>query len=185
MTSRALIFACTIASLVPVSVASAETPGVPKDVLKQFEFFVGKWTAEGATEGRNAEATFEFDWVPGKHMLIFHSSWSDTEVKSLGSGIFGWDAAEKRIHTSEFWDNNVYHHRHYTIKSEEVWEGEQFSGVSRDGKPLRHKAKVEIVSPDQFNFISYDWVSDGVSQEGETTLVFLRKRWRAAGSERD
>jgi hypothetical protein len=149
---------------------------VPEKVLKLFEYFVGDWVADGATrDGQTAEMTITVTWAPGKHMLLFNAHWSQSDLTSLGSGIFGWDAEEEKIHTSEFWDNNVYHHRHFTIKSEKELIGEEFAGVITDGKPIRCKAAFRILNADEWTFETSDVVIDGQPQPGGAKLKFRRK----------
>ena len=97
-------------------------------------------------------------------------------IKSVGSGLFGWDSADKKVHTSEFWDNGVYHHRHYTVKSDKVWEGEEFAGINSDGKRVRAKFKVEFTGPNEFTMESWDRVIDGQPKEGRLKLTFTRKQ---------
>ena len=153
-----------------------ETRGVPPKVLKQFEFLVGEWTAKGTTsDGLASEATISITWAPGKHMLLWKATWSDPEVKSLGSGLFGWDSAQEKIHTSEFWNGGGYHHRHYKIDSDKVWTGEEFSGVDKNGKPLRQKLKYEVLGPNKFKMSSWDRVVDGKKADGSAEITFTRK----------
>jgi hypothetical protein len=89
--------------------------------------------------------------------------------------LFGWDAVEQRIHTSEFWNNGGYHHRHYKIESDTLWTGEEFSGVDSDGKPLRQKFKFEVLGRDKFVLRSWDREIDGEKVEGSAELTFTRK----------
>lgn len=154
----------------------AGTTAVPAAVLEQFQYFVGEWTAEGTTgDGEAAQATFTVKWAPGKKTLLFDAYWSDPEIKSLGSGIFGWDAADERVHTSEFWDNGVYHHRHYTIKSDRAWEGDEFAGINDEGKRVRQKVKLEIRNPNEWTWEASERVLDGKLEQGEGKLTFHRK----------
>jgi hypothetical protein len=176
MSLRIAALAVIALALLGPSQANSQERKVPSNVLKQFEYFVGDWVAEGATlDGQKAEMTIKVTWAPGKHMLFFDAHWSQPDIKSLGSGIFGWDAEEEKIHTSEFWDNNVYHHRHFTIKSEKVLEGEEFAGVITDGKPIRCKAAFRILNADEWTFETSDVVIDGEPQPGGAKLKFRRK----------
>jgi hypothetical protein len=149
---------------------------VPAAVLEQFQYFVGQWIAEGTTsDGQPAQATLTVKWAPGRRTLLLDAHWSDPEVKSLGSGIFGWDGANQKVHTSEFWDNGVYHHRHYTIMSERQWEGREFAGINDEGKHLGQKLRLEIKSPSEWTLEASERILDGQPQPGGAKLTFRRK----------
>jgi hypothetical protein len=149
---------------------------VPEEVLKHFQFFVGEWTAVGTTsDGRAVNATMTFRWLPGNKALMFDADWSAGELKTLGSGIFGWEGAEQKVHTTEFWEAGGYNHRHYTIVSDRKWEGYQFAGINAEGQRLTQHITVEIKGPNEFMFVAFDRVVDGAAEEGTGTLTLRRK----------
>jgi hypothetical protein len=165
----------TTSMVIGQSVHAAERK-VPAKVLSQFEYFIGDWIAEGTTsEGEASKATLSVKWAPGNHMLVWNATWKDPNIESKGSGIFGWDAIEERVHMSEFWDNNVYHHRHFKIESDKVWDGEEFCGVTSEGKSLRQKFKIEVVGPNKCVMVAWDRVVDGQKEEGSAELTLVRK----------
>jgi hypothetical protein len=145
---------------------------VPKNVLKEFAYFVGDWTMEGKIDDERAEATFSTRWAPGKHMLVFNSSWSGPEGDSLGSGIFGWDAAEEKIVTLEFWSDGWSHHRQYTVKSPTLWEA-RATGVNSDGERIKQQVTLEKKGPDEWTWRATQTVVGG-EDETEAVLHFRK-----------
>lgn len=149
---------------------------IPANVRSQFEYLVGDWVSEGeAADGQPATGTLSATWAAGKHMLLFNATWSTPDHKALGSGLFGWDAADKKIHSSEFWDSGTYHHIHHTVKSDTVWEGKEFSGMNRDGQRLRQKVRIEFKPPDKILVKASERVVDGEKEEGGVELTLRRK----------
>lgn len=169
-------------SLIMSYPASAQSDPIPVQLRKQFESLVGKWHMTGTVPEGEAKATTTVRWAPGKHMLVFNSNWSDPNSRSLGSGIFGWDAAEKKVHMSEFWNDGYYHHRHFDIQSDTLWEGEQFAGATPEGEQARGKIRIEFRGPDHWEFNVTSWTHDGEKQDSPR-LTFLRAKTTATKEE--
>ncbi|TWU39332.1 hypothetical protein [Novipirellula artificiosorum] len=164
------------------SVSAQQGDPIPDQLRKQFESLVGKWHMTGTVAEGQARATMTMRWAPGKHAILFNSNWSDPDSRSLGSGVFGWDGSERKVHMSEFWDDGYYHHRHFDIKSDTLWEGEQFAGATPDGEQIRGTIRMEFHGPDEWTFNATSWTHGGQEQE-KPKLTFKRAKNTATKEE--
>jgi hypothetical protein len=164
------------ASMVVGQTETETSNAVPQQVLNQFDSMVGDWIITGAAKGGGTvEATMEVKWAPGKHMLFWNCVWKSPEIEALGSGIFGWEPLEKQVHMSEFWTAGGFHHRHFKVKSDKLWVGEEFSGTSIDMKPVRQKISFDFIGPDKMVLKTWDYEVDGKKVDGEFEITFTRK----------
>lgn len=161
--------------LLHAPIASADDDVLPANVRKHFDYFVGQWEMTGTVEAGDAVSTATVRWVPGKHMIRFDSKWSDPKSQSLGSGVFGWNAIERKVQLTEFWDDGSYHHRLFTIQSDTLWEGEEVSGGNDEGKTVRGNIRIEILGPDEWTYESSN-LTVGGQPEQDDKLRFRRKR---------
>jgi hypothetical protein len=142
-------------------IAQAGEVNVPKEALAEFEYLVGDWTYSGADGDEAVKGLFSARWAPGKHALSIEMSWTDPSHTSKGTGVDGWDGADNKIVTLEFWDDGWSHYRRYTVKSPGVWHSDEWRGVTADGKQVTGRGIVERKGPDTFVWRTEQRVIDG------------------------
>jgi hypothetical protein len=170
MLSTALLLAGSMV----VGQSENTAPKVPADALRQFEQLLGDWKVEGKVNDAAVKATYSAKWAPGKHMIICTMTWSGPEGYSVGTGINGWDGAEKQIVTSEFWSDGWSHHRRFRIASPTLWESTESKGVTGDNKRLAGKARLMFSGPDKLTWTSSSKI-EGEASEEQVVLHFQRK----------
>jgi hypothetical protein len=147
---------------------------VPPEAQSEFEYLVGDWTTSGESVDGAVTGEFSAKWSPGKHVLVIHSTWTDSKHTAKGTGIDGWDVGDRTITTLEFWSDGWSHFRKYTIKAPGVWRADECRGVTSEGKPVSGTAFVERKSQNEFI-----WRSENMKIAGEavkdTKVVFTRK----------
>lgn len=145
-----------------VSLANAQdSDGIPKKVLKELEFMVGKWETEmmdgGVTVGK---ATHERKWAPGKYCLLFSWSMELKGEKVESRGISGWNVKGKAVVEHWYGSNGASITVRYPLgkMKNDAWEGTHRL-VEPDGTEKKGKCRLEK-GEDQWIFTT-EWEEDG------------------------
>lgn len=161
MNTTLRLSACLFMGLVGASFVQADETEIPKKVLKELEFMVGKWETEmmenGVTVGK---ATHERKWAPGEYCLLFSWSMELKGKKMKATGISGWNVKGKAV--VEHWygsDGSSLTVRYPIGKMKsDAWEGTHRL-VEADGTEKKGKCKLEK-SDDQWVYTA-EWEKDG------------------------
>lgn len=144
------------------SMANAQdSDGIPKKVLKELEFMVGKWETEMYEDGKKVgTSTGERKWAPGKYCLLFSASLDVDGDKFEGTGISGWTRKGRAV--VEHWygsDGSSLTVRYPLNKMKNgVWEG-TFRLVEADGQVILKQCKLQK-GKDEWIFTT-EWEEDG------------------------
>ena len=155
-------------------VGQAGDVNVPKEVLSEFQFLVGDWEYTGESQEGAVKGTLSGKWASGEHAILFEMSWTDRNHTTLGTGMHGWDAADKKLVALEFWSDGWSHFRRFTIKSPGVWQSDEWRGVDGKGQRVTGIAIVERQGPNKFNWRSENSTIGGEPVR-ETNITFVRK----------
>ena len=149
-----------------------EAVSIPKDVLKNFSYFVGDWKSESQVGDLKSEGTWSGRWGKGKNCLIRESSYSENGEMMFGSGVIGWDPAKKRIVEHVFWTKNQSYTILWTLNSAGNLDGE-LTGFE-EGKQFTAEAAVTKNGPNECVYTSKNLAGDEIK-------VVFRKQPREKG----
>jgi hypothetical protein len=115
-----------------------ERSAIPKDVLQQLDFMVGKWKEIPEGEG-GAERVLVHErvWSPGKHCLIVTWRGVFEGVEVDASGIVGWNGLTNQVTEHWYLSDGTYFETCYPVDKmkENTWEGTT-SWVEKGGRKV-------------------------------------------------
>lgn len=144
------------------SLAQAEEPAsIPKKVLKELDFMVGKWESEVTDNGvSGGTANGERKWAVGQHCIT--STWilDGSGIKMKATGISGWNAKGKAVVEHWYDTNGGYFTVRYPIQKmkNDAWEG-TLRFVDADGKEFKGTCRLEK-GEDQWSW-NAEWGDEG------------------------
>jgi hypothetical protein len=86
-----------LAVMMLVILAGQSHAEIPDKVMKQMDFLVGSWEAEGTFQNQELKGIFEVRWAPGKACLLLKSTWYLGGNVLEASGVSGWDAEKQQV----------------------------------------------------------------------------------------
>jgi hypothetical protein len=126
--------------------AQAEEPNpIPKKVLKELDFMVGKWETEMTEDGVKVGKAFgERKWSPGKYCLTFTWSMELKGKKMEAIGISGWNVNGKAVVEHWYGSDGSSLTVRYPIRKmkSDAWEGTHRL-VEADGKETKGKCRLD------------------------------------------
>ena len=146
------------ALMVAASLTLAQADGMPSNYehLKDLDYFVGQWKAEGtASNGSEYTVLRSYKWILNKNFL------SDELVIRVGDrqvwasmGLFGWDPSEKKIKSGSANASGGLGQVTWT-KHDDGGTGE-YSGIAADGQEVSAKHAIVGTGEDAFTYTISD-----------------------------
>jgi hypothetical protein len=140
-----------IVLLLLAAAARAQQVNLPKEFVKDCEYFLGDWATEAEIDGTVYHSTWTARWSPDKSCLVTHWAADTPDGPARGTRIQGWDALTKKMLVVDFSPNGASSIERYEIVSDEVDEGE-ITRVDAQGKPHKATARTLRRSPDFFTW---------------------------------
>ena len=138
---------------------------VPKNVLAEFEYLVGKWTAQFNGEGVTGTGVSTVSWSIDKQAITQDQSWELTQYGKLKAVVLvGWDTAKQELVEANFFSGGGGAVRRYKLQSAGVWVGEA-QHFHPDGKAETSKVRIERKNADEYTWTETDRSLGGPSQE--------------------
>ncbi len=137
--------------------ALAQRSAEPVPELKNLDYFVGTWTAEGTIspgpwgEGGRFSITHTYSWLPGNFFLESHSEFKmppDLGGDGESTGFIGYDADKKSYTSTEFTSKGVRGVAQGELRGD-TWTWT--SSEKHDGQEIRQRATNKILSPNSYN----------------------------------
>ncbi len=131
-----------------------ETAGIPKEIIKELEGFVGTWQIEGKIGDRVETGTYTCWWGRTadnkKVCLVGRFSNKSGESTRSGMNLIGWNSVRKCIEDRGFDAKGGNATIYWTPKSEKEWQGEVIMVVNgqeiKSKETLIKKGPFEIVT---------------------------------------
>lgn len=148
-----------------------EAMPVPEDVVKELQFFVGDWKAEGTTVDSKLDARFSASWEPGKHCVLVRYAGTIGYTPFYATELYGWDNSAKAITVTSFFSHGVLEDIRYKRVSEAKYTG-TYKG-SAWGEPFEAECSIEKDGPDKWAFRATNLVAAG-KKRPEIQVCFKR-----------
>lgn len=158
VSSFAGLFVCVI---VASSATADEARPIPKKVLKELSFMVGKWQTEMTEEGvKVGTATHERKWSPGEHCLIMTWCAEKDGVKRYATAVSGWNVKGNAVVEHWYGSDGSSGYVRYPVRKmkADAWEGTH-GFIDSDGKEFKGSCRLEK-GDDQWIF-TFDWEDEG------------------------
>jgi hypothetical protein len=152
--------------------AAADGPGIPKDILKAMERYIGKWQFEGTEKDQPVRGSITYRWAPGKHCLLWDAVYTNPQGTFLGTATVAWDPAKKQLVERDFWPDGNWNTYTYTVKSN-LWTGEAMH-VHPNGETFHGTLTEEICSPEEYVWRLFE-PSTSTGKPVEVSVLHFRK----------
>ncbi|MGI6414809.1 MAG: hypothetical protein ACOX1P_04005 [Thermoguttaceae bacterium] len=145
------------------TVLAAQPPGIPKEVLAELEYRVGKWESNLLMDGKEQSSAFRelTEWGPGgQYCLRIYQTGVENGITRHGFGIVGWDPRAKQL--VEHWhvSDGVYvSYRHRIDKEKNAWVG-TVRYADTEGKTTEGTSVLQKKSNDEWEWKA-TWVEGG------------------------
>ena len=146
----------------PLGFAEEVMP-LPEDVVKELQFFVGDWKAEGTAVDTKLDARFTATWESGKHCVLVRYAGTVGETQFFATELFGWDSAAKTIVVTSFFSHGALEDICYKRISDTKYVG-TYKG-SAWGKPFEAECSIEKDGPDKWTFTATNLITGGEKQQ--------------------
>ena len=170
MRCLSIALALTAAILVGNVTVAQEPAGVPENIVKELDYLVGTWNAEGKVGDDESTGRFSCRWarLKDRKKVCLIGNWSYTVggKTEIGANIIGWDAVRKCIEDRGFSDQGGCATLRWTVKSPTEWRGEVHDIL--DGEEIEAKAEITKKGNSEF-------VYDAKTSTGETIRWVFRK----------
>ena len=145
--------------------------GIPDNINKELNAFVGTWEVEGKIGNTIQTGGFTFRWARGgdgkKCCLIGRGSYKIGETKTQSTvSLLGWNAVEKCIEDRGFDANGGNARLLWTVVKPGHWEGK--ISVVDDGAEVKSTGVLIWKSPTEI-------VSEGKLENGDSVRFVFRK----------
>jgi hypothetical protein len=145
----------TVLLAASIVAGQVENVGVPAKVQKSMEYYVGYWEAEWEEDGETHKSMMNVRWAQGKHCTIINYRERGPEGISRSTIISGWHPGEEAVVDTIHDADGAYRQDLWTIVSETVEEATS-TGVTKDGKRVKGKVRIEKMGRDKFIWKGYD-----------------------------
>jgi hypothetical protein len=139
---------------------------VPDEILRELNYMVGTWKAEGKVGEIAVQGKWSTRWAPGKHCLMRESSVDIEGVMVTGIGVIGWDPAAERITEQVFFDNNDAALLKWKVLPSGEWEGTLTA--TQLGQPIERTVKLIKKGSGEMVYLE-------AASENEESRIILRK----------
>ena len=169
--SLAITIVPAIGLLLAALPAAAEEPGIPQDILKAMERYVGDWRFEGTEIDQPVNGFVTYRWAPGRHCLLWDMQYTNAKGTFLGSATVAWDPLRQQLVERDYWPDGNWNRYTYTVKPN-VWTGEA-EQVQPNGDIQKGTLTEEIRGPDEFVWRLF---KSGTSAEQASEIGMLHFR---------
>jgi hypothetical protein len=147
-----------------------EAAGIPADIIKELDWLVGTWKAEGKVGDEMQTGGFTCRWAKteGKKKVTLIGRFSYTTGDETRSGItlVGWNAAKRCIEDRGFDDLGGNAALCWTVESATLWRGNVT--IVQDGQTVTAKADLVKKGPSEF-------VYEAEMDNGDVARIVFRK----------
>jgi hypothetical protein len=170
MIMRNAMSAITVLTLLGATAWGQESSGIPDNIIKELDFFVGTWESEGKIGDVTETGRFTCRWArtdDGKQCcLIGRFSYKRGDKTRSGVTLLGWNAAKKCIEDRGFDGNGGNGRLLWTVESPDTWKGEMT--FVEDGKEVTSSGVLIKKGPREI-------VMETTSETGEASRFVFRK----------
>lgn len=166
------------ASCVGGMTLAEDAPGIPDKIIKEMNYFVGTWKAEGKVGNEMQTGGITLRWAPAKGgkkvCLIGRFSYTTGDETRSGTNIIGWNAARKCIEDRGFNDLGGSGTLYWFPKSDTLLKGEIIH--IQDGEEIH--AKANLVKRGDNEIVIESVTDDGEVSRVEYTRVERKRKQR-------
>ena len=166
------------ASCIGTVALADEGTGIPDEIIKEMDYFVGTWKAEGNVGGKVQTGGITLRWAPmkdGKKVcLIGRFSYTTGDETRSGVTLIGWNAAKKCIEDRGFNDLGGNGTLYWFIESATKWRGEIVTVM--DGEEINSKA--DLIKKGDSEIVIESVTDDGEVSRVEYTKVERKRKQR-------
>lgn len=143
-----MLNACLFLAATTLVIGQQQT-GVPPEVQKEIEYYVGNWKVEGTADDSAIKGKASYKLSRGKHCILGDWSAMVGETPVNYAFVTGWDSTTE-WYTEQGIDSTVgeVYTIRYKRKSPTVTEGEYAGTLA--GKVCTAKVRIERQGPDEF-----------------------------------
>jgi hypothetical protein len=165
-----LVVVTFAATCFPKTAPAEEASGIPDEVVKVFDDFVGKWEAEGKIGDNAHSGIFTCRWArteAGKNVcLIGKFSYETGGEERSGVNLIGWNSAKECVEDRGFNANGDNATLYWTLESPNHWRGEIIA--ARGDETIT--AKADFIKKSES-----EWVMEAEYDNGDVSRVVYRK----------
>ena len=173
-----VILLSAMAALVGSEAFADDKPGIPDEIIKAMDYFVGTWEAKGNVGDKVRTGGITLRWSPTKDgtkvCLIGRFSYTTGDETLSGTNIIGWNAAKKCLEDRGFNDLGGSGTLYWFPKSEHLLKGEII--YIKDGEEVH--AKADLVKKGEAEIVMETVTEDGEVGRVEYTKVKKERKKR-------
>ena len=167
------VIAIAVSCIGVAAVADDDKPGIPDEIIKTMDSFVGAWKTSGKVGDKTQSGGITLRWSRMKNgkkvCLVGQYSFTTGDETMTGTNIVGWNSAKKCIEDRGFNDLGGNGTLYWSPKSENLLKGEFVH--FKDGKEIH--ATADLVKKGDAEF-----VLESVTDDGEVSRIVYKKAER-------